>query len=63
MQDGERGAALTALETTITAPVWVDTATIRTSNNTIGINLFLNELEAGYSALEVSENLREGVEM
>ena len=63
LKDGEGRAALTALEAAIASPVRVYAATIRTSNNTIGINLFLNELEAGYSALEVSENLREGVEM
>jgi hypothetical protein len=41
----------------------MDTTTIRAGNRSIGINLFFDELEAGESALEVSENLRDGVEM
>ena len=63
LKDGKGRASLSALEATVTASVRLDATAIRTGHQAVGANLFLDELDAGESTLEVSENLREGVEI
>ena len=63
LEDRERRATFTALEPTIAMAIRVHTATIRTSNKSIGIDLFLNELVAGGVVTEMTEDLSQGIEM
>ena len=41
----------------------METAAVGAGDHTVWVNLFLDELEAGESALEVSEDLGQGVEI
>ena len=63
LEDGERRATFTALEASITTAVRVHTTTIRASNKSIGVDLFLNELVTGGVVTKMTENLRQGIEM
>ena len=58
LQDGERGAALTAFEASVASSVRVYAAAVRAGDNTVGVYLLLDEPEARRFVAEISENLR-----